>query len=71
MPGQCSKRWLADLTGGILPIVEDADHFDFMRLGLVIVDDVAFYLHGMAVGKQIVTWLTNQRMVAQQRQRPG
>ena len=44
--------------------MQDADYFDFIWPRLVIVDVVVFRADAAAAGKQIVTRLTYERMVA-------
>jgi hypothetical protein len=47
---------------GVLPMMEYAEHFDFLSSGLVKVDDVLLYLDAAASGKQIVPWPTGLGM---------
>jgi hypothetical protein len=42
----------------VLPVMEYAEHFDFVILGLVKVDDMLLRLDAAASGKEIISWQT-------------
>jgi hypothetical protein len=43
------------LGAGILPMMEDAEHFDRASSGLVIVNDVLLYVDATAFGEEIAS----------------
>ena len=65
-----SRGWFFYLGAGVLPMMENSEHDDFIRSGLVVVDDVLLYLDAAASGKEIVPWPTGLWVLGRASQEP-
>jgi hypothetical protein len=55
----------------VLPVMDYAEHFDFVSSGLVKVDEVLLYLDAAASGEEIVSWPAHSWVIAKRAERLG
>jgi len=55
----------------VLPMMEDAEHFEFTSSGLVKVDDVLLCLDAATSGEEIVSWPAHEWVIAKRAESLG